>query len=101
MKSPQFNISFPESLHNDLARIASLRRISVAALVRDCVAAEVARITGKTYDSLQWGGGGRGAGRKPAQSAPPRRPVAADGEIKPRSRRAADAGTKKRRSSAA
>ena len=69
MKSPQFNISFPESLHNDLARIASLRRISVAALVRDCVAAEVARITGKTYDSLQWGGGGRGAGRKPASVA--------------------------------
>ena len=101
MKSPMMHLSISAELANDLAKIALKRGVSASEFVRAAVAEKLSNETGKDYAALKWGGHRAGGGRKPAQSAPPRRPVAADGEIKPRSRRAADAGTKKRRSSAA
>lgn len=100
-KKERLKVSLPAEAQNDLAVVAAKKRSSSSALVRELVLDFLRSETGKNYDALQWGGHRSGAGRKPAQSDPPRHPVPADGEIKPRSRNAAAAGTKKRRSDVA
>lgn len=100
-KKERLKVSLPAEAQNDLAVVAAKKRSSSSALVRELVLDFLRSETGKNYDALQWGGYRAGAGRKSTQSDPPRHPVPADGEIKPRSRNAAAAGTKKRRSSVA
>lgn len=101
MKSPILPVSLPPEIRADVVKLSAKKNIAVSEFIRLAVVEKLSAETGKKYILIPWGGYRAGAGRKPAQSAPPRRPVPADGEIKPRSRRAADAGTKKRRSSAA
>lgn len=101
MKSPILPVSLPPEIRADVVKLSAKKNIAVSEFIRLAVVEKLSAETGKKYILIPWGGRRPGAGRKPAQSAPPRRPVPADGEIKPRSRRAADAGTKKRRSSAA
>ena len=99
MRTKIVAVVVPDEVRN-LMKIAAEKKHkgNVAQWVRSLIAREL-RL--ETINLQERGGRRPGAGRKPAQSAPPRRPVPADGEIKPRSRRAADEGTKKRRSDAA
>lgn len=99
MRTKIVAVVVPDEVRN-LMKIAAEKKHkgNVAQWVRSLIAREL-RL--ETINLQERGGRRPGAGRKPAQSAPPRRPVPADGEIRPRSRNTAAAGTKKRRSSAA
>ena len=83
MKSPILPVSLPPEIRADVVRLSARKNIAVSEFIRLAVVEKLSAETGKKYILIPWGGCRAGAGRKP------------------RSRNAAAAGTKKRRSDAA
>ncbi len=69
MKSPILPVSFPAAIRDEVIKLAMKKNISVSEFIRTAVFEKLSRETGKTYESLQWGGYRPNSGRKPAQAA--------------------------------